>query len=165
MENTTFRAPWGTSLKVITGLVLLILIVIPVIGIVIPVIGMVTGPQYNAGWILSMIVLPFLILLIAVFFVIRGYVLTKDTLLIRRLGWNSQVDLSDLSGAEIDPEAMTGIPTAFLTASAAQTLWARDIPMGLTSWMVVWWLPPDMWMVATPRISSRLDSSMVSSIV
>ncbi len=58
-----------------------------------------------------------------------------------------------------------GSLTTFFTASAAHTLWARDIPMGLTSWMVVWWMPPDMWMAATPRASSRLESSMVSSIV
>ena len=100
MESIAFNAPWGTSLKILTGLGLLILIGVPVIGLA-------TGPQGNPGWILSMIILPLLLLLIAAFFMIRGYVLTEDTLLIQRLGWVSKVDLSGLNAAEIDPNAMT----------------------------------------------------------
>ena len=100
METITFNAPWGTPLKVMTGFSLLILIGVPVIGLV-------TGPQSNPGWIFSMIVLPLLILLSAAFFVIRGYILMEDTLLVQRLGWASRIDLSDLNAAETDPEAMT----------------------------------------------------------
>ena len=33
----------------------------------------------------------------------------------------------------MDPEAITGILISFFTASAAHTLWASDMPMGLTS--------------------------------
>jgi hypothetical protein len=73
--------------------------------------------------------------------------------------------LSAKSGLVIDPDAMTDSETSFLMASAAQVLCASDIPMGLTSWMVVWWLPPDTWIAATPSASRRLQSSMLSSIV
>ena len=68
-------------------------------------------------------------------------------------------------GLVMEPEAITGMLTCFFAASAAQVLWARLMPMGLTSWMVWWWLPPLMWMAATPRASRRLESSMVSSMV
>ena len=99
IQGATFNAPWGKSLKLMTGLSVLILVHIPVI-------GMFTGPRGSVVWILSMIVFPLLILTIAAFFMIRGYVLTGDAMLVQRLGWNSKLDLSGLISAEIDPQAM-----------------------------------------------------------
>jgi len=97
---TTFNAPWGTSLKVTTGLSILILAGIIAIGIF-------TGPHNNSLWIFGMIALPLSMLFIASLFTIRGYVLTPEALLIRRLGWNSRVGLSGLQSAEVDAEAMS----------------------------------------------------------
>jgi hypothetical protein len=53
-----------------------------------------------------MIVMPLLILMIAALFLIRGYVLTQDTLLVQRLGWNSRLALTGLRSVEVDPQAM-----------------------------------------------------------
>ena len=99
MRGVRFNAPWGKALKVMTGVSVLILVNIPVI-------GMFSGPQGNVVWTLGMIVVPLLSLATAAFFLIRGYVLTGDVLLVQRLGWNSKLDLSGLSAAEADPRAM-----------------------------------------------------------
>ena len=99
--HATFNAPWGRSLKVMTGLSVLILVGIPAIGTF-------AGPHNNPIWIFGMIAMPLSILFIAALFTIRGYVLTMDTLLIRRLVWNSRVGLSGLQSAEVDAKAMSG---------------------------------------------------------
>jgi hypothetical protein len=54
-----------------------------------------------------MIVIPLSMLFIASLFSVRGYMLTTDTLLIRRLIWNSRIPLSGLKSAEVDTEAMS----------------------------------------------------------
>jgi hypothetical protein len=99
--HMTFNAPWGKPLKLMTGLCLLILVGIPLIGIF-------TGPGGYVIWILGMIVMPLTILVISAFFMIRGYILTMDALLIQRLGWNSRLDLTNLISVEVKPKAMSG---------------------------------------------------------
>jgi hypothetical protein len=96
-----FDAPWGKSLKWMTGLTSVILLGLPVIGTL-------TGPGQGLVWSLGIIIIPMFIFLIGLFFMIRGYVLTEDTLFVRRLGWNSKLDLNGLKSAEADPKAMTG---------------------------------------------------------
>ena len=98
-QPLVFNAPWGTSLKALTGLSSAILAVI--IGI-----GIFFGPQSNLIWITGMIVIPLFMFFIASLFTIRGYLLAQDTLVIQRLGWNSIVDLSGLQSALVDAEAM-----------------------------------------------------------
>lgn len=99
-QGASFNAPWGTSLKVMTVIAVLILLSVPVLGLV-------TGPGGSIFWKINMLVLPLSILAIAVFFMIRGYQLTEDTLLVQRLGWKSRIDLSGLVSAEADPQAMS----------------------------------------------------------
>lgn len=98
-DETAFSAPWGTSLKVMTTLSILILTGIPLTGIL-------SGPHQNIGWILGMIILPLAILFIATFFTIRGYILTPKALFVQRLGWKLKLDLANLISAEVDPNAM-----------------------------------------------------------
>ena len=98
-QPLVFKAPWGTSLKVLTGLSSAILAVIITIGIFF-------GPHSNLIWIAGMIVIPITLFVIAALFTIRGYLLTRDALLIQRLVWNSKVELSGLQSAEVDAEAM-----------------------------------------------------------
>jgi hypothetical protein len=99
-DGLQFKAPWGTSLKAMTTLSVLLLTGVPLIGTF-------TGPRSDPMWILSMIVLPISILILAAFFAIRGFVLSEDTLCIRRLGWNSKLNLADLTSAKVDPDAMS----------------------------------------------------------
>ena len=98
-QPLVFKAPWGTSLKVLTGLSSAILAVIITIGIFL-------GPHGNLIWITGMIVIPLSMFFIASLFTIRGYLLTLDALLIQRLFWNSRVELSGLQSAKVDTEAM-----------------------------------------------------------
>jgi hypothetical protein len=101
MEScVAFKAPWGKLLKLMTGLCILILVGIPLIGIF-------TGPGGDVIWALTMIVMPLTILVISAFFMIRGYVLNDDALLIQRLGWHSKLDLTNLISADFKPKAMS----------------------------------------------------------
>ncbi|HNP64376.1 MAG TPA: PH domain-containing protein [Woeseiaceae bacterium] len=98
-SGMVFRAPWSLSLRLVTTLSSGVLIGIAVIGISMP-------PGNEFVWLGSMVALPLLILFGSALFMIRGYELTKDKLLVRRLGWKSVVDLSGLKGVEINPDAM-----------------------------------------------------------
>ena len=73
----------------------------------IPLLGVSTGPQGSLLWDLSMVLVPLGILVGSAFFTIRGFVLTRDRLLIWRLVWNTHLDLTGLISAEVDPEAMS----------------------------------------------------------
>jgi len=94
-----FDAPWRLSLKLMTAFSVGILLGIPAIGLF-------SGPRGNILWIMSMVVIPLMVLVGAVFFIIRGYVLTYQKLLVRRLGWHSELSLKNLLSVEWDPEAM-----------------------------------------------------------
>jgi len=100
-HKVVYNAPWGALLKSMTALSICILVGIPMIGVF-------SGPHNNRVWILSMIVMPLTILITAAFFSIRGYVLTRETLFIQRIGWSSKVDLTNMVSVEQDPKAMSG---------------------------------------------------------
>jgi hypothetical protein len=52
--------------------------------------------------------LPVAILAGAVPFVVRGYAVQDEVLLIRRLLWNSRIDLAGLRSVRFDPDALKG---------------------------------------------------------
>lgn len=98
--NITFSAPWSLTLKLVTVLTATLLIGIGLIHIF-------SGPYIKTLrilWFLSMVIQPFSILIIASFFMIRGYVITQNTLLIKRLFWNTKLDLTNLVSAETCPQ-------------------------------------------------------------
>jgi hypothetical protein len=98
--DITFSAPWSLTLKLVTVLTAILLIGIGLFGIFL-------GPYIKTLWILwflSMVVQPFSIIVIASFFMIRGYTITKNTLLIKRLFWNTKLDLAILLSVETDPQ-------------------------------------------------------------
>ncbi|OQA03149.1 MAG: hypothetical protein BWY69_00628 [Planctomycetes bacterium ADurb.Bin401] len=100
MDNEIrFEAPWGPMLRILTSACVIFLVGIAMIGII-------TSPHHNIGWIFGMVILPLTILIISSFFMIRGYVLFDNTLIIERLGWQTKIDLSKLATAEVDPTAM-----------------------------------------------------------
>lgn len=98
---TTYSAPWGITLKTISGVTSLILIGIAVVGLL-------TGPKGNWIWVLSMVGIPLCILLITALFTVRGYVLTPNALLVKRLVWNTPISLQGLQTVEADSNAMEG---------------------------------------------------------
>lgn len=94
-----FDAPLGLSLKLMTVFSVFVLVGISVLGLCV-------GPTGNVAWIVSMVIIPLLILVIAVFFMIRGYIVTPQKLLVQRLCWNDELHLKNLLSVEFDPEAM-----------------------------------------------------------
>ncbi|AQQ09955.1 hypothetical protein L21SP3_01776 [Sedimentisphaera cyanobacteriorum] len=99
-SSASFNAPWSKSLKFMTGVFAVILAGIALIGIF-------TASETALEGAVSMTAIPLAILLISALFTIRGYVLTKNTLIIRRLVWNTRLDLTGLISAEAKPKAMS----------------------------------------------------------
>jgi hypothetical protein len=94
-----FASPWSLSLRLITLLGIVVLIGTSITGLVV-------GPREMLGWNLGMVVLPLLILVISVFFLIRGYDLYPDRIVIHRLGWISKLPLDGLQSVEFNDQAM-----------------------------------------------------------
>lgn len=101
LAATSYPAPWGVSLKAISGGITVLLIGIAVIGLF-------TGPKSNWIWMLSMVVIPLGILAVTALFTVRGYALTPDTLFVKRLIWNTEIPLQGLQAIEADSNAMEG---------------------------------------------------------
>ena len=99
-QNTaeTFTAPWSPLLKVMTGGITVLVLGIAAIGIF-------SGPRESLFWILSMVVTPIVIVGISALFTIRGYTVKGSYLYVKRLLWDTVVDLSSLTSVEFDPQA------------------------------------------------------------
>jgi Bacterial PH domain len=63
-----------------------------------------------AGWTA---VIPMLVLVIALLFMVRGYEITPDEILVERLLWRTSLRRSRLQSATADPGAMTGAIRVF----------------------------------------------------
>ncbi len=95
-----FKAPWGRPLKGMSIFITLICVSVSVSGFF-------SAPLRNHdldSWIHTAI--PILILLASAMFVIRGYTITEDALLIHRLLWNTRLPLADIQAAEAQSGAM-----------------------------------------------------------
>ena len=93
-----FKAPWGIKITCMTLAVSLLLLGISTY--------LLFADRGNNIYGLR-IYGPMLILLGALLFIIRGYTISGNTLLVHRLIWNSRIDLSGLVSVEINPEAMS----------------------------------------------------------
>jgi hypothetical protein len=101
-SGISFGAPWGKSLKAVTAFTVAMLLGIAIIGFL-------TGPRGGTDgviWFAGMAVSPLLIVILALPFAVRGYVLSRKTLLVKRMGWCSRIELEKLVEVEIDPKAM-----------------------------------------------------------
>lgn len=88
-----YKAIWGMTLKVASALAAAILL------------GVAVMPVPGLWWTR---LLPVAILAGAVPFVVRGYAVQDGVLLIRRLWWNTRIDLAGLRSVRFDPEALKG---------------------------------------------------------
>jgi hypothetical protein len=95
--NRHFEAPWGTPLKVVTGLTTGALVIVVIIGL--------ANSAMPAMTRLMMVVIPPAGIVAGAFFSIRGYELTPEALLVQRLGWNSRIRLEGLRAVTVDAEA------------------------------------------------------------
>lgn len=99
----TFAAPWGRLLKGMSAFVVLLFIAIIVSdGFVFHSIKGLPHWMWpsTAG-------LMIIVLLVCLPFVIRGYVVTNEGILIRRLWWNTVLPRDTLVSAEVAPNAMS----------------------------------------------------------
>jgi hypothetical protein len=96
----TYRAPWGKALVVVSALLLLMSIASVVVW---PILA---RDDQGPMWIVVQWALP-AIVLACLPFVVRGYVITEDAILITRLFWSTRLDRADLSSAEPIPNAMS----------------------------------------------------------
>ena len=86
--------------------------------------GILTGPRQLLVWRLAMVTVPLVVLLGALPFMVRGYVLTEEYLEVRRLGWNTALPLAGL-------EAVTGEPEGL---KASLRLFGNGGLFGITGW-------------------------------
>lgn len=86
-----FRAPWGTSVKVLTIAAALILLVVAVVA---------AHPLAYLGTAAT--------LLGCLAFSVRGYTVENGQLIVHRFGWHTTIDLRSLVRAVHDPSAMSG---------------------------------------------------------
>ena len=106
--NMEFNAPWGRSVKMITAMTICILIVIPIIGFLIrlPQTLLLHKPVVGIICLVGMILIPLTIIIGSALFMIRGYAIKKDKLIIKRFGWKTIIDLNQLQTVQINPEIM-----------------------------------------------------------
>ncbi|MDB6068350.1 MAG: hypothetical protein JWR26_4558 [Pedosphaera sp.] len=122
--NGRFGAPWSKELKLATTVCLVVCIGVALIGIV-------SFPAAHPAARWNMILIPLLILIGGLLFMVRGYTIVQDELIIHRLGWSSRLDLGALASAAADPSAMTGsIRTAGNGGLFAFCGWFRNQKLG-----------------------------------
>lgn len=107
MTHQHFRAPWGRTLLIVSMFITLLMggvACMLLLGRQLP--DFISLPVRADGFgIVTSAVL--LIPLGALPFVIRGYVLTKDGILIRRLWWNTVLPFADMLSVEVEPHALS----------------------------------------------------------
>jgi hypothetical protein len=96
-----FSAPWSRSVRAATG------VSVAVLGLIL-LAGLLTGPRELAVWRLAMVGVPLVVLLGALPFMVRGYVLTESHIEVRRLGWSSILPLAGLVAVTGEPEGLRG---------------------------------------------------------
>jgi hypothetical protein len=97
----TFPAPWSRPLRLTTAASAALLLTVMLAGLF-------TGPRHFLVWQLAMVGLPLVILLGALPFMVRGYVLTERHIEVRRLGWSTVLPLAGLVAVTGEPEGLRG---------------------------------------------------------
>ncbi len=97
LRMKSYSAPWSTTLKVVTLLATLVCVGVAVLlarhgGL---------GATITS-WGLSLLIFG------SMLFTVRGYVVTPDAILVRRLLWSTRLALNELTSVQEDPKAMTG---------------------------------------------------------
>lgn len=107
MNDTTitFAAPWSTLLKWTTAVATTVLLVIAGVGLF----STPPGGQQAVQWVWwwSMVGTPLGVIVFCMACMIKGYELSADALHILRPGWRVRIDLSSLTGAEVNAQAMS----------------------------------------------------------
>ena len=106
MTHHHFKAPWGRTLLIISILTTFVMLGIAITltsGRQTP--GFISLPAFSPPALSAALVL--LIPLGALPFIIRGYIVTKDGILIKRLWWNTVLPFDEMSSVEVEPLALS----------------------------------------------------------
>jgi Bacterial PH domain len=96
-----FPAPWSRSLRFVTALSVSVLLLVMLVGLTV-------GPRHLAVWRAGMVGVPLVVLLGALPFTVRGYILTDQAIEVRRLGWRTALPLAGLVAVSGEPEGLRG---------------------------------------------------------
>ena len=107
MTHHHFKAPWGRTLFIasaFTTIVMLGTACLLILNRQIPWFVSLPLPTDSLGIVIAAVLL---IPLGALPFIIRGYVLTKDGILIKRLWWNTVLPFAEMRSVEVEPHALS----------------------------------------------------------
>ena len=90
MKN--YPAPWSRSLIYMSAFATLVCLGVPM-----------TVALHDDPWLAAA---PLAIVFCGMLFIIRGYTVTPDELLVHRLLWTTRLPLADLHSAQVEPRAM-----------------------------------------------------------
>ena len=99
-RRVDYKAPWNMTVTLIT-------VSIVVFFCYLAFLGFAGFGDHGWLWLLGMVVVPMTILLAALFYCVSGYSLVDQSLWIRRLGWFTKIDLSDIKYVKADEHAMS----------------------------------------------------------
>ncbi len=91
----SYKAPWSKSLVINSSLVTILCVGIAI--------GMICSSPGALRWLA---LLPLAIIGAGALFTIRGYTVTDDALLVRRLFWTTRLPLAGLRSAQFEPDVM-----------------------------------------------------------
>lgn len=97
-QPVEFSAPWGRATRTTSPIAVVILI-----GSVVAALAFV---RMSVAMQILLAATPILILLGAAAFMIQGYALEEDTLIIQRPGWTTRISLVNLRAATLNPKLM-----------------------------------------------------------
>jgi hypothetical protein len=100
MQPIEFRAPWSKPLRIVTAVTTAILLATSLLILLLS--------HKGTGLMLLIGVVPLLLLAIAIPCAVRGYVLTDQAIIVRRVGWRTRLPLSGLQSVSGDANAMRG---------------------------------------------------------
>jgi Bacterial PH domain len=96
-----FSAPWSRSLRRATAGAVTVLLAVMLVGLL-------AGPPQLRWWPVAMVGVPLAALVGALPFMVRGYVLTPDSIQVRRLGWSTTLPLAGLVAVGGEPDGLRG---------------------------------------------------------
>jgi hypothetical protein len=99
MAPIEFRAPWSRTLRTASVLSVAVLAVVSTAGFL---------ARSHMPWFGSFILMasPLAVVVSALPFMVRGYVLTEDAIFVKRLGWSTRLPLASLKSVSGDVEAL-----------------------------------------------------------
>jgi Bacterial PH domain len=96
-----FSAPWSRSLRLVTTLSVALLLTVALTGLLL-------GQGQPASWRMVMVGVPLAVLLGALAFTVRGYVLTESGIDVQRLGWSTTLPYAGLAAVTGEPDGLRG---------------------------------------------------------